>query len=196
MIRYWSRATVVVGEVWMLVEKVKTIEGVSGGWFQRHSHEIEPGGPFESMGTSRLEAPICERTVFVPARVQPMDIVEGYPYDLPFPMFCAGSPKLNKEKVEYIASAMADPDLRWEKMCTFTVARYQLTSVKQAEISMGGLCYNPEEFVGKNVLVSGHHSFMAFLLCGLPPSDHQPIRINLARVPVQQVYPWWMVFWE
>ena len=179
----------------MVVEKLKTVEGVSEGWLQEDRRECKLREQLEYSSTKGHETRCWNRTVFVPARMQPIDIVEAYSHTLPFPMFHAGIPKLNKHKVEYIASAMTDPNLRWEKMCSFSVARYQSTSMRQPEISMGGLCYNPEDYIGENVLVSGHNCFMAFLLCGLPPSELQPIRINLARHGVHQVYPWWMVFW-
>jgi len=180
----------------MVVEKVQTVEGVSEGWLQEDRREYKLGEQLEYSWTKGHETRCWNRTVFVPARMQPIDIVEVYPHTLPFPMFHAGIPKLNKHKVEYIASAMVDPNLRWEKMSYFSVARYQRAPLGTPEISIGGLCYNPEEYVGKKVLVAGHHTFLAFLLCGLTPSELQPIRINMARHGVHHVYPWWMVCWS
>ena len=179
----------------MVVGKVETVEGVSGEWLseERRDHK---NSVREGSSPKRCETGLWKRTIFVQDGMQPTDIVESYPFDLPFPVFYAGIPEIKKRKVEYVASAMANPDLRCERICSFSVARYQRASIDLPKISVGGLCFEPQAYMGERVLVEGHHSFLAFLLCGLPPSELQPIRINMARYRVERLFPWWMVTWS
>jgi hypothetical protein len=179
----------------MRVQEAETREVFSQNWVKGEKQAGNLKKQVETINIRGQERGLWKRTIFVPEGIQPIDIVEAYPFDLPFPMFCAGIPKLKKRRVEYIASAMADLELRWEKMCSFSVARYQKAPTGTPEISIGGLCFEPEAYVGERVLVEGHHCFLAFLLCGLPPSDLQPIRINNLRDRVERLYPWWMVSW-
>jgi hypothetical protein len=41
--------------------------------------------------------------------------------------------------------------------------------------------FDPEDYVGVQVLITGHHRFLALLLCGLPSSELPPIQVRTAR---------------
>jgi hypothetical protein len=112
--------------------------------------------------------------------MQPIDIIKAYPFEFSFPSFHAGQMGVNKHDVECIASAMADPNLRWRNMCRFTIAPYEGPA---------------SEYEGHYVLITGHHRFLAFLLCGISPSELPPFHIRTAPLALPYVFPWPIVQW-
>jgi len=149
----------------------------------------------ECKSTKRRETRDWNQTVFVPEGWLPVDIVNAYAFELPFPLPQAGSMGINKHDVECIASAMADPNLRWRNMCHFTVAPYQGEPGENAN-KVNKYGYIQNDYIGQLVLMSGHHRFLAFLLCDLPPSELPSVQMRTAPLSVPYVFPWLIVQWS
>jgi hypothetical protein len=132
-------------------------------------------------------------TVFVPEGWQPVDILQRYAFDSPFPTLHAGH-MVNKRDVECIASAMVNPALWWRNMCHFTVAPYEMPLGTPDEVNSEG--FNPYHYDGQPVLMAGHHRFLAYLLCGLPPGELPPVHIRTAPIGLPYVFPWPVVEWS
>jgi len=156
-------------------------------WLQANTGRRENDNQSECSSTKQQETRSWHRTVLVPEAMQPGDLITAYPFEFPFPPFHAGQMGVNKHDVECIASAMADPSLRWRKMCHFLIAPYEV------DLSKGGDV--PVADVGDHVLLTGHHRFLAFLLCGIPLSDLPPIQISVAPMGVPYATPWPVVEW-
>ena len=54
--------------------------------------------------------------------------------------------------------------------------------------------FDPEDYVGDQVLITGHHRFLAFLLCGMPSAELPPIQMKKTPLAVS-IFPWSMVEW-
>lgn len=144
--------------------------------------------------TKQHETRYWDRTVFVPEGWLPADIINAYAFELPFPLPQAGSMLIKKRDVECIASALADPNLRWRNMCHFSVAPYEGEPGEDAN-KVNELGYIQNDYVGQPVLISGHHRFLASLLCGVPPSELPPVQMRTAPLSVPFVFPWSIVQW-
>ena len=168
--------------------KGKTERWAPDEWLQADTRERENDNQCECKSTKRREPRGWNRTVIVPEEMQPIDIITAYPFEFPFPPFHAGQMGVNKHDVECIASAMVNPNLRWRNMCHFVIAPYEQDLSK-------GMVDDPEEYMGDQVLLTGHHRFLALLLCGIPPSELPPIQIRVAPMEVPYVFPWSIVEW-
>jgi hypothetical protein len=168
--------------------KLKTDE-----WVQADTREGD--NQEECRSTKQHETRCWGRSVFVPARMQPIDIVRAYPFELPFPLFQAGQMGVNKHDIECIASAMADPNLRWRNMCHFLTAPYDGQATHVPKSMAEAHSFDPEDYAGDQVLLTGHHRFLALLLCGIPPAELPPIQVRTAPMNVPYVFPWSIVEW-
>ena len=157
-------------------------------WLQADTRRPENSQSCECKSTKQRETRSWNRTVIVPPEMKPIDLIMACPFEFQFPPFHAGQMGVNKHDVECIASAMADPNLRWGKMCDFLIAPYERDT-------SSGRPASPEEFVGDKVLLTGHHRLLALHLCGIPPSDLPPIEIRLAPMGVSYATPWSIVEW-
>ena len=142
------------------------------------------------------------RTVLVPPDRQPIDLIKTYRHKLPLPACYAGQNGINKQNVECIASAMADPNLRWRNMFDFVIAPYEPRSIPISPGSAGAsgptggpYDFDPAQYAGKPVLIAGHHRFLALLLCGLPPAELPPIHVRTAALSVA-IFRWSVVEWS
>lgn len=160
-------------------------------WVQADRRPREDGDHGECRSTKQHQTRCWNRTVFVPAGVQPLDILKAYPFKIPLPPCYAGQPSVNQHDVECIASAMLDPNLRWHNMCHFVIAPYEARTMHSPPEAYR---FDPEDYVGVQVLITGHHRFLALLLCGLPPSELPPIQVRTAALAVN-VFPWSAVEW-
>ncbi len=160
--------------------KQKTDQWTPDEWLQAAARGHEYDQQCECKSTKQRETRHWNRSVFVPDGMQPLDIIKAYPFKISLPPFHAGQMGINKHDVECIASAMADPNLRWRKMCHFTIAYCDDTR---------------SDYAGHNVLITGHHRFLAFLLCGVPPLDLPPVHIRMAPLDLPYVFPWTTVEW-
>ena len=168
--------------------KRKTEKWTPDEWLQADTRVRENDSQCECKSTKQKETRYWNRTVFVPEGVQPIDVIKAYPFRIPFPPFHAGQMGVKKHDVECIASAMADPDLRWRNMCHFTIATYD------ASVSaVNGP--SPNDYEGHYVLITGHHRFLAFLLCGIPPLELAPIHVRTAPLALPYMFPWPVVQW-
>jgi hypothetical protein len=163
-------------------------------WLQADLRAQKGDARSECKSTKQHQTRHWKRTVFVPEGWQPVDIVNAYAFELPFPLPHAGTMGINKRDVECIASAMANPNLRWRNMCLFTVAPYEGEAGEKAN-TMNELGYVQNDYVGQPVLMSGHHRFLAFLLCGLPPPELPPVQMRNAPLTLPYVFPWFVVEW-
>ena len=154
-------------------------------WVQADTRVREDDDQCECGSTKQREARHWNRTVFVPEAMQPIDIITTYSRGLPLPPFHAGQPSVNKHDVECIASAMMDPNLRWRNMYNFLIAPYD-----GQDDNVGGIFIDQ----GEQVLITGHHRFLAWLLVGAPPSRFAPLHVRTAPMSVI-VFPWSMVEW-
>jgi hypothetical protein len=175
--------------------QVKTDKWVPDEWLQPDARPREDDLQWECKSTKQQETRCWSRTVFVLEGMRPIDIIRAYPVKIPFPPFHAGHMGVNKHDVECIASAMADPNLRWRKMCHFTVAAFETPAPDLPEGGMDKLGFNPSDYAVGQVLISGHHRFLAFLLCGIPPSELPPVQIRTAPIAVPYMFPWSIVQW-
>ena len=173
--------------------KARTDTWVPDEWLQPDTRTRQDSAQPECKSTKQREVRCWNRTVFVPEGMQPIGIIEAYPFEFPFPPFHAGHMGVNKRDVECIASAMAEPYLRWRNMCHFTVAPYEIPDVPEGRVNKLG--FNPDDFLGHEVLITGHHRFLAFLLCGVRPSELPPIHIRTAPIAVPYLFPWPVVQW-
>jgi hypothetical protein len=148
-------------------------------WAQPHARPRHETAQGECKATKKQETRCWERTVCVPEGMQPIDLIREYSHGLPLPPFHALQLTVNKRDVECIASAMANPDLRWHNMYYFTIARYDAPH---------------EKLNGAWVLISGHHRFLAYLLSGAPPSEACPLRVIIAPFATS-LFPWSNVIW-
>jgi hypothetical protein len=84
---------------------------------------------------------------------------------------------------------MVDPNLRWRNMGQFMTAPYEAQAAHRSD------SFDPEDYAGDQVLLTGHHRFLALLLCGIPLSELPPIRIRIAPMEVPYIFPWSVVEW-
>ena len=169
--------------------KVKT-----DAWIQAETQKRGDDDQRECRSTKQHETRCWDRTVFVPLGMQPIDIIQAYPFELPFPPFQAGQISVNQRDVECIASAMIDPNLRWRNMCHFVIAPYEGKTLHLPKRLKNIYSFDPEDYAGQSVLITGHHRFLAFLLCGLPPAELPPIQVRPAALAVT-IFPWEIVEW-
>jgi hypothetical protein len=174
--------------------KGKTDKWAPDEWLQVDTRVRENDNQCECKSTKQRETRDWNRTVFVPEEMQPIDIITAYPFEFPFPQFHAGQMGVNKHDVECIASAMVDPNLRWRNMCHFVIAPYEAQAMHLPKRIMDAYSFDPEDYVGDQVLITGHHRFLALLLCGIPPSELPPIQIRTAPLAMS-VFPWSIVEW-
>lgn len=167
-------------------------------WMQADGRARKRDDGCECRSTKQHETRCWNRTVFVPEGWQPIDIIKAYPFALPSPPFHAGH-MVNKRDVECIASAMVDPNLRWRTMCDLSVAPFEVPAGTPDEVSSSH--FNPHDYAGCLVLTAGHHRFLAYLLCGLPPSslppsELPPLRIREMPIALPYIFPWSIVVWS
>jgi hypothetical protein len=162
-------------------------------WLQADARTPANQSQKDCKSTKQTETRCWARMVFVPERMKPIDIINAYPFEFSFSPFHAGQMGVNKHDVECIASAMADPDLRWRNMCDFMVARCEGIALPKRVLDKHNLVL--EDYLGDPVLLTGHHRFLALLLCGIPPSELPPIQIRTAPMGVPYVFPWSIVEW-
>ena len=167
-------------------------EWVPDEWVQVDLRPKKGDEACECHASKQREARYWERTVLVPEGWRPVDIIEAYPYPLPSPLPQAGH-WLNKRDVECIASAMADPSLRREKMGHFSIAPFEVSAQEPDEVNSLG--YNPHDYDGQMVFTAGHHRFLAYLLCGVPPSELPPIQFREMPITVPYLFPWSILVW-
>ncbi|MBN1219898.1 MAG: hypothetical protein JXM69_13295 [Anaerolineae bacterium] len=168
--------------------KVKTDE-----WLQTDTRARQGDSQDECQSTKQHETRCWNRTIFVPTGMQPIDIINAYPFELPLPPFHSGQMGVNKHDVECIASAMVDPNLRWRNMGDFMIAPCEAVSWPKRIVETYGL--NPKDYEGEQVLLTGHHRFLALLLFGIPPAELPPLQVRTAPMPVPYVFPWSIVEW-
>jgi hypothetical protein len=159
-------------------------------WIQPNWHGQEHG---ECKSTKQHETRCWDRTVFVPDGWEPIDIIRNYRFELPFSLPHAGH-MVNKRDVECIASAMVEPSLWWRNMCHFVVAPFELAPGTPDEVNSMG--FNLHDYDGEPVLTAGHHRFLAYLLCGLPPSELPPVHVRTAPIGLPYIFPWPVVQWS
>jgi len=159
-------------------------------WLQADTRMLTGDTQSECTSRKQQENRYWDRTKFVPDGMKPVDIITAYPYEFPFPWFHAGQMGVKKHDVECIASAMADPNLRWSNMGHFSVV-----SLDASALDTNAVGYNPNENDVNYVLISGHHRFLAYLLCGIHPSELPPIHIRTTELGLPYAFPWSMVEW-
>lgn len=131
------------------------------------------------------------RTLFVPDSMQPIDLIKTCSFDLPIPPFFAMQPSVNKFDVECIASAMVNPRLHWHTLYQFTIGPFEHFTFGGLEPIRIGDDYDPWDYIGSPVLISGHHRFLALLLSGAPPANLQVQKAPIAT----SMFPWSVVVW-
>jgi len=159
-------------------------------WLQEDTRILPGDTRSECTSRKQQENRYWDRTILVPDGTKPIDIITAYPYEFPFPLFHAGQMGVKKHDVECIASAMADPNLRWSNMGPFSVVSYDASAMEMKEVR-----YNPAENDVNYVLISGHHRFLAYLLCGIHPSELPPIHIRTTQLGLPYAFPWSVVEW-
>ena len=163
-------------------------------WEQDDRRGMQAEAEADCRSTKQHETRAWERTVFVPDGMQPVDIIRAYPFKIGLPRFKAGQISVNKRDVECIASAMLNPSLRWTNMGLFTVAPYEPSPHGLSQDAMPEYNFDPADYAGKPVLITGHHRFLALLLSQLPPAQLPPIQIRTGALAVS-IYPWAAVEW-
>jgi hypothetical protein len=148
-------------------------------WAQPDARPPPESDQGECKSTKKQEARCWERTIFVPNGMQPGDLIRHYSQGLSLPPFHALQLTVNRRDVECIASAMANPNLRWHNMYYFTIAPFDAPN---------------EELNGEWVLISGHHRLLAYLLAGVSPSEACPLRVIKAPFATS-LFPWSSVIW-
>lgn len=76
-------------------------------------------------------------------------------------------------------------------MYHFVIAPYEAQTIHSPPEAYR---FDPEDYAGVQVLITGHHRFLALLLCGLPPSELPPIQVRTAALAVN-LFPWSAVEW-
>ena len=139
----------------------------------------QPAARHRNLSTPKQETRCWERTVLVPDGMQPIDLIRQRAGSLSLPPFHALQLTVNKHDVECIASAMANPNLRWHNMYYFTIAPYDAPN---------------DDRHGEWVLISGHHRFLAYVLSGAPPSEACPLKLIKAPLAMS-LFLWSDVIW-
>lgn len=163
-------------------------------WLHAYEPVTTDGAEGECKCTKQRETRTWNRTVFVPEQMQPIDVITTYSFHLPLPPFFPMQPSVNKFDVECIASAMANPKLHWYTLYHLTIAPFEPFSAHGLQPAKIGEDFDPQEFIGANVLISGHHRFLAFLLSGTPPADKSHIQVIKAPT-ASSLFPWTVVEW-
>jgi len=177
------------------MEQKKTDTWAPDQWLQADTR-MSPGDTrCECTSRKQQENRYWDRTLRVPEGMKPVDIITAYPYEFPFPLFHAGQMGVKKHDVECIASAMADPNLRWSNMGHFSVVSLDASALDMNAERMKEVGYNPNEKDVNYVLISGHHRFLAYLFCGMPPSELPPIHIRTTPLGLPYAFPWSLVEW-
>jgi len=161
-------------------------------WLQADARTNVTGNE-ECRSTKQQETRCWSRTICVPNGMQPADIINACPFESPLLSVHAGQMGINKHDVECIASAMADPNLRWKNMCNFMVAPCEGIALPKSVMEKRNFVL--EDYLGHQVLLTGHHRFLALLLCGVLLSELPPIQIRTAPMSVPYVFPWSIVEW-
>ncbi len=161
-------------------------------WIHKHREGDFSDGECQCRKHNEIRA--WQRTVFVPEHMQPIELIKSFSFNLPPPPFFAMQPSVNKFDVECIASAMMNPSLHWYTLYQFTFAPFEHYSAGGLEPVRIGDDYDPQDFVGAKVLISGHHRFLAMLLSGVPPTDQLKLQIREAPIATS-LFPWSVVEW-
>lgn len=167
--------------------------GRNDEWLQADTRTTVNSSQEECRSTKQQETRCWGRTVCVPEGMQPVDIINACQFESPLLSVHAGQMGINQHDVECIASAMADPNLRWQNMCNFMVAPCEGMALPNRILEKNNLVL--ADYVGDQVLLTGHHRFLALLLCGVPLSELPPIQIRTAPMGVPYVFPWSIVEW-
>jgi len=164
-------------------------------WLQADTRMLTGDTQSECTSRKQQENRNWDRTIFVPEGMKPIDIITDYPQEFPFPLFHAGQMGVKKRDVECIASAMADPNLRWSNMGHFSVVSLDASALDMNADGMEEVRYNPNKNDINYVLISGHHRFLAYLLCGIHPSELPSIHIRTTQLGLPYAFPWSVVEW-